>query len=443
MASHSQHHQTEGRFDFEWNGNDGNSYEAFQKLRERIILSPGHINPGTFAIYLTKTSILDENFARVVLELFQYCIFQQRMWDTLELRTENGIGPLPYSTLRKILSVANESSLFKRFEIQHDEHNAESLDTSSEETCFLSDVRLNQRLEALDISILTQISLGDAMVLCQLLQTTQSLKELCLQLSSQLDTACFCKSLTTNSTLKMFTLIIGEYKISDLTFSNIIGALAVNASLQHLTIESADRFGENSCLALKSLLATSKSLSTLKIFGYSQTASQKTAHIDEILQGIQWSKSLKYLEVSAGICGNFEVSSIFRVLYNSPALERIDLWESNFTKDNLRDIMNMDRLPKSIEIHLHNVFPFAIAPLSTPIQNVLEAHPELRLVIPSYSMAHQSDKLHHSFYMNWYGRYLLYRPDLPLSVWPLVMERANRKSSVMYEFLKGPAFAGR
>ena len=32
---------------------------------------------------------------------------------------------------------------------------------------------------------------------------------------------------------------------------------------------------------------------------------------------------------------------------------------------------------------------------------------------------------------------------LSLSLWPLVLEKANREPSVLYEFLKGPAFAGR
>ena len=55
----------------------------------------------------------------------------------------------------------------------------------------------------------------------------------------------------------------------------------------------------------------------------------------------------------------------------------------------------------------------------------------------------------HAFNMNWHGRYLLDRPNVPLSIWPLVLEKVNDndrvqdKASILYGLLQGPAGAQR
>jgi len=55
-------------------------------------------------------------------------------------------------------------------------------------------------------------------------------------------------------------------------------------------------------------------------------------------------------------------------------------------------------------------------------------------------------------FWNQYGRSLLDAPGVPLGLWPLVLEKAVSEAfnhwqepmiSVVYEFLKGPAFAAR
>jgi hypothetical protein len=45
--------------------------------------------------------------------------------------------------------------------------------------------------------------------------------------------------------------------------------------------------------------------------------------------------------------------------------------------------------------------------------------------------------------LNWHGRYLLDRGNIPYSLWALVFAKASSKPSVVYEFLKGPGFAAR
>ena len=60
-------------------------------------------------------------------------------------------------------------------------------------------------------------------------------------------------------------------------------------------------------------------------------------------------------------------------------------------------------------------------------------------------------ELTHALFRNWHGRYLLDRPNVPLSIWPLVLEKVNdnkamdedEQANVIYELLNGPAGFGR
>jgi hypothetical protein len=102
------------------------------------------------------------------------------------------------------------------------------------------------------------------------------------------------------------------------------------------------------------------------------------------------------------------------------------------------------------------------------VEKMLSSHPEIRLR-PCYKQNHEgltgvglsrrsfdllitllnseswlSPSLKHIWNSNWYGRYLLDRPsEVPLGLWPLILEKAKGEQSVIYEFLKGPAFVAR
>ena len=76
------------------------------------------------------------------------------------------------------------------------------------------------------------------------------------------------------------------------------------------------------------------------------------------------------------------------------------------------------------------------------LEQLLHFHPEVLLVNESKRLV-ESPKLRHLMALNSHGRYLMESQNVPLSIWSLVLERANEKPSVIYEFLKGPALAAR
>ena len=134
------------------------------------------------------------------------------------------------------------------------------------------------------------------------------------------------------------------------------------------------------------------------------------------------------------------LSRFFQLLPHCSNLEYIQLWENCLTKNDLEQVIHMDRLQKPITMELNKD---VIRQHSSVVIDLLRSHPEMRLEL-FYPYEENRLELYLICDLNWYGRYLLDRKGgAPLSLWPLVFEKANSKPSIIYEFLKGPAFGGR
>ena len=78
------------------------------------------------------------------------------------------------------------------------------------------------------------------------------------------------------------------------------------------------------------------------------------------------------------------------------------------------------------------------------VRTALVNYPRLRLSInPPAEIGYEN-------LVNHCGRYLMFRPDVPLALWPVALERAacleshkRQRSSIIYELLHGGVFAGR
>ena len=118
-------------------------------------------------------------------------------------------------------------------------------------------------------------------------------------------------------------------------------------------------------------------------------------------------------------------------------------------KEDLEQVVQMDRLPRPICLVMDIT---AIKDSMKDIMQLLYAHPEIKLCshqqltyeyLRERHSSQEVDAFFHIFVFNIYGRYLIDRQGVLLSLWPQVLENANDKPSIIYEFLKGPAFAGR
>ena len=102
----------------------------------------------------------------------------------------------------------------------------------------------------------------------------------------------------------------------------------------------------------------------------------------------------------------------------------------------MENVISAGRLTRAIEMDIGGIDNPDFA---TTVEAMLHAHPEIRM--HRFCIANRI--CHRIRDLNWHGRCLLDHPNVPLSLWALVLEKANEKPSTIYEFLKGPALAAR
>lgn len=160
-----------------------------------------------------------------------------------------------------------------------------------------------------------------------------------------------------------------------------------------------------------------------------------------IVRGLKKSRSIRMLQTYNAFYGDMVFSRLFRALYDTPTLEKLYLWEeTSITASDLKQVSHMERLKKPIALHLClqliKAFPKAFS-------NLLYCHPELRMKMFCYHPCLEIIEFRQIYELNLHGRYLLDGSTVPMSLWPTVFEKAKEKPNVIYEFLKGPSFAGR
>ena len=169
---------------------------------------------------------------------------------------------------------------------------------------------------------------------------------------------------------------------------------------------------------------------------------------ENILQGLKQNTTIRVLTLINALYGDLIFSRFFEVLHSNHTLEhlRLNLGESR-EKQNLDQAIQMDRLSRPIKLDLDKSW---ILKNVQEMEQLLRSHPEIRLdsftlKCDGHGWRGNFPKLAHYIDLNWHGRYLLdnRNQQVPLSLWPLALEKVKKDPNVMYEFLKGPGFAAR
>lgn len=167
-----------------------------------------------------------------------------------------------------------------------------------------------------------------------------------------------------------------------------------------------------------------------------------------IVQGLKKNQSLKSLTTVDSLYGDLILSRFFQILSHCPNLEYLELWEERMTINDLEQVIQMGRLQKPIMLRINDD---VVQENTSVMTELLRCHPEVRLTVYNrYETFEDNLELEHIYELNWHGRYMIDGSTrVPLSLWPRVFENVNNskwcddKPSVIYEFLKGPDFAGR
>jgi hypothetical protein len=429
-------------FDFSWNWDNGDTALDILELKQFAI-----VNPRIFSIVNPPT--YDDQILKNIMEIFRHCSELSLQWETLDLHLKSE-GISSFNFARPLLFAANMSSLFSRLIIRADATIEGQAPSQSE--FLLSGATLNRRLECLEIrsnSTGGQMSAGDFWGLTSLLQTTTTLKELSMINMTNFDQSSLCQGLSANKTLEKVALSLIICDVPDECIAMVLNALEGNHNLHTLELYSSSQFGPLSSNAIKALLAGSSSLSWLTLHGFEYFPFDDRGKLDSnlLLQGLKENRSLKKLRLADALDEADDLfSSFFDILSHCPTLQMLHLWEPHITGKDLESVAKMKRLNHPIILGLASS---VLESHTLTLVDVLSCHPELRLEYKGFNgqTEYTGLKDERNFLyicdLNWYGKYLKERPEFPLSLWSVILEKANSRPNVVYETLKGPAFTER
>ena len=387
--------------------------------------------------------LLIERLVDALIELFQYFGTNGILWCRLCINFNVFESTLLF--LPPLLGIANRHSLFQKIHIASRSIEREN----TENVFFFPEITMNDRLESLNfMADRCSMTRGDYEALSTLLHTSQKLQDLGLStLVTDMGLEFICQGLSNSNALKMFGFSCDD--LSDVQFTSIISSLQGHCSLRLLSLNSPGSFGGSSSLALQSLLTSLSSLTSFvweDIYIEQRSQAAETPNMDAIFQGIAQNPSLQYISLGTenDNFGDFMFHRILDTARLCPVLEKVSLGLSYHGNVNMnKNIMDLETVKATKRttkpITLEMCAPIPEGNILETYMEVLRCHPELRL----YFSASHLRSHPHIFNLNWHGRYLLDRPNEPLSLWPLVLEDANSKPAVLYDFLHGPSFAGR
>jgi hypothetical protein len=279
-----------------------------------------------------------------------------------------------------------------------------------------------------------------------------------------------------------------ELRMSDITFADgAIGELAAglkqNSSLCFLRVQSCD-LGDAELAELVDAVGSHSSLKALRLWG---NAGQEHAlvalgkvlssrscqleildfssqgidddggfsgHLGILAQGLRWNESLSRLDLSNNGLLDKDVDHLGQIILATCQLETLDLSHNEITHSGFVSLTK--NIPKSLKSFDFSGNKFEEEEVACHILTLLEEHPQLWdngfYWEDSKLPIHQ--KIQHFKDLNRCGRILLLARDgaIPLSVWPIVLARANtlffytnekRNHNAIFHLLQGPALMQR
>lgn len=301
-----------------------------------------------------------------------------------------------------------------------------------------------------------------------------------------------CKGFSQNSSLERIDLDFVGCSMTDESVANLVQSLSQIPTLKSLALNLPIHAGVLASRAIQDLLVSEKcnSIADLELVGPVVSSSfkgdRKGAETDSgrneealqldpntILQGIRTNKSLRSLRLQRVQSEGWTLLGILEAVRHSKSIQRLEVEDAvpSSTFQGLQSLKRMKRFDRPILLILPVVDSYLkeCGNSVDDLQAFLATHPEIRLQPPSnesnirskqgnlsthasgaLSQAFMqmfadswvlSNSLKHQWDFNWYGRCLLFRDDVPLGLWPRVMERASMEPSILFEFVSSPVVA--
>jgi hypothetical protein len=257
-----------------------------------------------------------------------------------------------------------------------------------------------------------------------------------------------------NSSLCILT--VQECNLGDAELAEVIGAVGSHPSLKELSLWG-NKGQKHALVALGKLLASkSCRLEELNISALSYVDGGTTGWLGPLAQGLEWNKSLTRLYLSSNGLLDKDMDELGQIVATCK-LEQLVLETNRITHSGFVSLTQ--NIPKSLKELYFSENDFDKEEVACHSLTLFEEHPQLWEDgldwEDSKSPRHQ--KIQHFKDLNRCGRILLAdHGAIPLSVWPLVLARANtvlqgciydpvheRTPNVIFHLLQGPALMQR
>lgn len=293
----------------------------------------------------------------------------------------------------------------------------------------------NHRLKKLELSGI-HLSAKDLASLALMLRQSTSLRMLCISKCEMVNHQDVCRALAANSSMNEAIV-----SLDDGCLHPILRSLIGHRSLQNLFVGYCNKTG---VLEVVSEIVSSSDCCLKKLVLGSSPWYQMT-NAGPLVQAIRDNNTtLSALDIRFRMSGTRPFSNLLHVWKSHPKLRR--LWLNQpFSAQDIQEAKGGPRFRQ--RVYLHNRFFHFTKPNSqnTPaIKEFFDVHPEICFPGSSCDVG-----IDYAGFLNNMGRYLMYQ-DIPVGLWPLVLARIEEprksptyKCSAVYEFLHGPAFAGR
>ncbi|CAJ1939943.1 unnamed protein product [Cylindrotheca closterium] len=444
-------------FFFLLKGNRGSSDQHVEEMLELVTVA----NIQNLKVVLKLSQVLNRQLLPAVIQVFESLEVVSNdssslpKWKILRVQHMEGwrSGEFDISQLRQALDIANRASLFEIIDLDISSHNDSEPPRTTGISHLLPSIERNQRLRSLTMGGNQSLSTGDLKSLNRLLNQPSCNLD-CLKLYCRnLEHPLLCEGLTSNTSLSTLDLCLDSFSCrEDESVASLFKSLEHHPKLEtlkvrcELTLDLSD--------AIRSLLS---STTVLKNFELNSFHGKPTLNIDDILEGLANNKSLETLIIRNPLSSPRPLTNLLRTWKSHPKLSEVSL-SQKITEEDIVEAQAEGAVAQRVVGRMVTASFVVVDGLQkerqeTLLRGFLFKHPEVRY----YQACHSSDvaiSVQHASWWNASGRYLMHRSDVPLGLWPLVLEKVEQahplsgdydrfRHQIVYDFLYGEALVNR
>lgn len=281
------------------------------------------------------------------------------------------------------------------------------------------------RLESISIPVELTVSLAEIM-------SQGKIQEFKFFDCRILDHEAMSRALQSNKSLKRLSFFEGN--LEDIPLRCILQSLIGHPSLEKLDIDS-NKCRSGGVVALAALIRSTSTLRHLDMVSQAFGAGREI-DVSPILTALHDNVFLKELKLGGNNIQDETMDEISTLLQTNRTIERLDLSQNHFTNEGIKILARHLGAMRSLKILDLGANRFDQKGLKLLVDALAQHNHVIERIEVSYDLAKTLVGKELAYYLdlNWGGRKLLLQQGkqghrrVPLSLWPLVLERANKRA---------------